>query len=143
MEKLIIAGYVGMDAEVKEFNGKKYTSFSIAVDKSYKRQDGTKVEKTNWYSVLRAGENIAPYIKKGTFLIVVGEPRPKPYKDRNGEIQQSLNINAQEITFGGSRGGNSPAPQPQHTPSAQMPQADSVVHDMTAHQEEDFDTLPF
>jgi single-strand DNA-binding protein len=155
MEKLIINGYVGNDAQVKEFNGTKYTSFSIAVDKSYKKADGTKVERTNWYSVLKQGENLAKWVTKGTHLIVMGEPRPKLYRDNQGQHQVALNINADMIEFAGRSGNNSeqqprqePVQQaaqsssPSVHPSMQNPVQDNNVHDMTAVQEED-DDLPF
>jgi single-strand DNA-binding protein len=152
MEKLIINGYVGQDATVKEFNGTKYTSFSIAVDKSYKKADGSKVERTNWYSVLKQGENLAQWVKKGTHLIVMGEPRPKIYKDSQGQNQIALNINADMIEFAGRSGnGNEnnsrpesqqPSPAPSAHPSISTPVQDSRVHDMTAVQQEE-DDLPF
>lgn len=132
MEKLIISGYVGRDAEVKEFNGIKYTSFSLAVDKSYKKQDGTKVDRTNWYNVLKQGEGLAKHVKKGTFLTIMGNPSHKLYKDQNGQTQISLNLNADDVSFGPgnkqeSTAAPAPAPQTAAVPHASMkPQAEQM-----------------
>lgn len=118
MEKLIISGYVGRDAEVKEFNGTKYTSFSLAVDKSYKKQDGTKVDRTNWYNVLKQGESLAKHVKKGTHLTIMGSPSHKLYKYQNGQTQISLNLNADDVSFGpGNKQETTAAPAPQQSTS--------------------------
>lgn len=118
MEKLIISGYVGRDAEVKEFNGTKYTSFSLAVDKSYKKQDGTKVDRTNWYNVLKQGEGLAKHVKKGTHLTIMSNPSHKLYKDQNGQTQISLNLNADDVSFGpGNKQETTAAPAPQQSTS--------------------------
>lgn len=132
MEKSTIAGYVGRDAEIKDFSGNQYTAFSLAVDKSYKNQEGIKVEKTNWYSVLRKGTGIAPYIKKGTYLIITGEPSSKLYKDKNGNPSISLNLNADQIHFGPSN----------QTAQSAAPQA-TTAPETAAVQDDGNDDLPF
>lgn len=152
MEKLIISGYVGQDATVKNFNGNDYTSFQIAVDKSYKKADGTKIERTNWYNVLKAGAGLAPHVKKGTYLTIIGEPSHKIYRDQNGQDRISLNLNANDISFGGGRSQNQGPqsvsassantqthPHPSMTNTAS--QSSGEVIDMTGEQVED--DLPF
>lgn len=123
MENLTIAGRVGQDATIKDFNGNQYTAFSIAVDNSYKKQDGTKVEQTNWYNCLKTGTGIAPHIKKGQFLVVSGRPKPKLFRDQNGQTQISLNMMAEHVTLG-------PNPNPtsgQAYSSPSSPQANSSM----------------
>jgi single-strand DNA-binding protein len=102
MELIIIAGRVGQDATIKEFNGNQYTAFSLAVDDSYKNAEGTKVEKTNWYSCLKSGTGLAPYIKKGQYLTVTGKPQSKLFKDSQGQHQISLNVNVNQVDLGPS-----------------------------------------
>ncbi len=142
METMTIAGYVGRDAEIKIFNGQEYTTFSVAVDKSYKKSDNTKVEQTNWYSVLRKGSGIAPHLKKGTYLIIQGEPRHKIYKDHSGQYNISLNMNADKINFGPSKPVDNTPPQEGNYRSPQVKEAmptSSAVVDLTGDQ----DDLPF
>lgn len=145
METMTIAGYVGRDAEVKVFNGQEYTAFSVAVDKSYKKADNTKVEQTNWYNILRKGSGIAPHVKKGTYLIIQGEPRHKMYKDNSGQYNISLNMNADKINFGPSKPiestpqeGNYRSPQANEQAKVQ-PVVSSHVVDLT----DQGDDLPF
>lgn len=144
MEHLIIAGRVGQDAVIKDFNGNQYTSFSIAVDNSYKKPDGTKVDQTNWYNCLKSGIGLATYIKKGQFLVVSGQPKPKIYKDNQGYYQISLNMRAETITLGpnaSNNGSNHQHPQennsPQNYPSTQVPTA------MSSNEGDSNDDLPF
>lgn len=121
MENLTIAGRVGQDATIKDFNGNQYTSFSIAVDNSYKKADGTKVEQTNWYNCLKSGTGIAPHIKKGQFLVVSGRPKPKLYRDQNGQTQISLNMVAEHVTLG-------PNATPQSSPYGGAPSSPSAYN---------------
>jgi single-strand DNA-binding protein len=51
-----IIGNIGADAEIKEFSGKKYVSFSVAHSDFSKDQNGNKVEQTTWVSILWYGD---------------------------------------------------------------------------------------
>jgi single-strand DNA-binding protein len=137
MEKIIINGYVGQDASIKEFNGVKYTSFSIAVDKSYKGKDGNKVQRTNWYYVMKLGEGLAKYITKGTHLIVMGEPKVKMYKDHQGVSQVALNINADFIEFAGKAGNSTTASPTATTPTT----SEAVAVKPSIHEVQDIEML--
>ena len=116
MELIIIAGRVGQDASIKESNGNQFTAFSLAVDDSYKTQDGTKVERTNWYSCIKNGTGLAPYIKKGQYLTVTGKPQPKLFKDNQGQAQIGLNVSVHSVSLGPNPGGS--APDQLHNPAA-------------------------
>lgn len=142
MENLTIAGRVGQDATIKEFNGNQYTAFSIAVDNSYKKADGTKVEKTNWYNCLKSGTGLAPYIRKGQFLVVSGRPQPKMYRDQSGQSQISLNMVVEHVTLGPSP--STPTNQSQEPvgsthPSMLPPKAETAKVDLSDAE----DDLPF
>jgi len=80
----MIAGRVGQDAKVLDNNGIKKTQFSLAVDKSYKDQNGNRVEKTNWYTVFTKSEKLAPHIKKGQYMVVTGDPSFGLWKNQQG-----------------------------------------------------------
>lgn len=98
MNFIQIAGRVGRDPETRFTpDGKKVISFSIATNRKRKGQ-----EETVWYRVTIWGDqydNMMPYIKKGTALIVVGDLDAGLYTDKEGKPQVSLDINAKMITF--------------------------------------------
>lgn len=123
-----VIGNLGNDAEIKEFGGKKYVSFSVAHSEVSKDQQGSRVEQTTWVSVLWYGDGggMLQYLKKGCKVFVRGRERVKLYADKNGNAQFAINVNASEVQLCGIKGetgntqGNSiPMQQPQPTaPSA-------------------------
>lgn len=108
MLKIDIIGNLGGDAEIKEFGGKKYVSFSVAHTEHIKDQQGKKTELTTWASVLWHGEGGAmlQYLKKGAKVFVRGNLKVKLYNDKNGSVQYALNLNATEVQLCGVKGEN-------------------------------------
>lgn len=147
MEITIISGRVGQDASIKQGNGNEFTSFSIAVDDSYKKADGTKVEKTNWYNCLVNGTSRAAYIKKGQYLTVSGKLQPKIFQDAQLRPQISLNLAVNQITLGPNPNPTNQAPSyPQNTNQAPAQHASTMPssgHVIDVIAEETNDDLPF
>lgn len=127
MLKVDIIGNIGNDAEIKEFGGKKYVSFSVAHTEYSKDQQGNKTELTTWVSVLWHGEGGAmlQYLKKGTKAFVRGSLKVKTYTDKNGQQQVAINVSASEVQLCGVKGENvTPGGQ---ASSAITPQAQSTT----------------
>lgn len=91
INKVILAGNVGHDAELRHYpnNGKATLTLRLATSKSY--MDTTKkewVEVTEWHT-LRLHENlaerIAKQVEKGTALYVEGELRTRKWQDKDGK----------------------------------------------------------
>ncbi len=124
MLKAEIIGNIGADAEVKEFNGKKYVSFSVAHTEYQKDEQGNRTDQTTWVSVLWYGEGggLLPYLK------VRGNLKVKMYTDRNGNQQAAINVSASEVQLCGVKGETS------------TPQAGVQVQQPTNEQGDD---LPF
>ncbi len=80
---LTITGRLGRDAEMKKTpNGKTVCEFSVATGH---RETGDNV--TMWVKVAlweNAAEKLAPYLTKGTQVLVSGEPRVRAYTSNNG-----------------------------------------------------------
>lgn len=103
-----IIGNLGGDAEIKDFGGKKYVSFSVAHSEVSKDQQGNRVEQTTWVSVLWYGEGggLLQYLKKGTKVFIRGRQRVKLYADKSGNAQVAININANEVVLCGAKNDN-------------------------------------
>lgn len=99
MLKAEIIGTIGADAEIKDFSGKKYVSFSVACNDYAKDQQGNLTETTTWVSVLWYGDGggLLPYLKKGAKVFIRGNLKAKAYTDKQGVAQASININASEV----------------------------------------------
>jgi single-strand DNA-binding protein len=81
-----IVGNIGSDAILKETNGRKVINFSVAHSERYKKQDGTVVENTTWINCSYwDAEKIAPYLKKGTTVLVKGKPSVNTYQNKAGQ----------------------------------------------------------
>ena len=109
MLQVEIIGNIGNDAQVKDFNGKKYIAFNVAHSEKFKNQQGVETERTTWVSVLKPGESaVAQYLKKGTPVFVRGDLSVKTYKDNAGNWQVGVNCLAREVQLlpGGKRDQN-------------------------------------
>jgi len=109
MLKLEILGNIGNDAQVKDFNGKKYIAFNVAHSEKFKNAQGTETERTTWVSVLYPGEGaIVNYLKKGTGVFVRGDMSVKMFQDSGHNWQIGVNCLAREVQLlpGGKRDQN-------------------------------------
>lgn len=109
MEKLQVIGHIGRDAVIREHNGRKAISFSVATNRSWKDAQGVKHEQTNWYgcTIWRdQGQSveISKYLTKGTQVFVEGEPTINMFKTKDGKTAASieLTVRASEIKLLGS-----------------------------------------
>ena len=98
MLQVEIIGNIGNDAQVKDFNGKKYISFNVAHSEKFTTKQGVETERTTWVSVLRPGESgLVQYLKKGTPVFVRGDLSFKQYQDQHHNWQTGVNCLAREI----------------------------------------------
>ena len=73
--------------------GTENVTFSVAVNNSYRKQDGTKVEQTEWYSVISSQSSLLPYLKKGTQVLVQGNLKVKVFQSEKDRLHYAgLNI---------------------------------------------------
>lgn len=104
MFKVILNGALGADAEVRELGKRKAINFRVAVNKSYKNSEGTKVEKTDWISAViwrngDASAKIAEYLKKGTKVLIEGEPGVDAFTGKDGKAAGQLTVTVKEVDF--------------------------------------------
>ena len=88
VNKVILLGNVGHDPEIRESNGGKFATFSLATtDKGYTKRDGTQVpERTEWHSIIANGSIVGvieSYVRKGTKLYIEGKLRTRKYTARD------------------------------------------------------------
>lgn len=133
MQRVTVIGHVGQDATIKDINGKFYLSFSVAHTKSYKNQQGEKVEKTTWWSCLkRLKENksgLLEYLGKGTKVYLEGEPILKLYKDKDGQSNIGTNISVERLEPLVWEKNNTDTQKAETTPQAQQPVAETEGDD--------------
>ena len=120
MATVTIIGNLGKDAEIKDVNGKRLASFSIA-DKSGFGEN----KQTNWYSVTiwdgLAKTDFVDYLKKGQKVMVVGELSTREYNGKTYlEVKRVYDINL----CGGQTQQQAPQQNQGYAPKPQQQQND-------------------
>jgi len=96
-----LIGHVGQEPEIKNLEaGKKVASLSIATNEVYYKDNGDKVEKTEWHRVTAWGktaEIIEKYVTKGKEVGIEGKLTNRTYDDKDGVKRYVTEIVANEI----------------------------------------------
>jgi single-strand DNA-binding protein len=113
VNKVILIGHLGRDAETAyTASQQSVTKFSVATNRRWKdQQTGEWKEETDWTRVtLWRGENIAPYLTKGTQVYVEGRLQTRSYDDKDGKKVWATDVIAEQVILLGGRGqGGAPA----------------------------------
>jgi single-strand DNA-binding protein len=87
MHRIYVTGNVGKDPVIKAFeNGGKVANFSVAdTEKGYKTKDGKEIPPhTEWFNCVVRQNGLCgvveQYVKKGTFVEVLGKIRTREYE---------------------------------------------------------------
>jgi single-strand DNA-binding protein len=136
MRKIIVAGFIGNDAQVNDLpsGNMQVINFNVATTDKFKEET-----KTVWVKCSRFTNNIAisPYLKKGTYVIVTGRAEVEQYQDQSGQTKSVLKCIVDEIEFGGAKSDNQSNEQPQQS----APQSENNAQ--TNPKEDDDSDLPF
>ena len=105
---ITIAGHIGNDPELKSVGAKNRPccNFSVAVNTGFGER-----ETTTWWRVAlwdNRAENAAKLLRKGTAVIISGEPQNRPY-EKDGQQRHSLEIDGKDWSFASSKADNAPA----------------------------------
>ena len=120
MIKMTVIGNIGADAVQRETNGRKYTTFNVAVSTKFKNQDGSETERTTWISCARDGQSqIDQWLKKGRQVYVEGTPSVSLYTDNQGHPNCNMKLAVHRIEL---LGGKDEQNQPQAAAPGQPPQ---------------------
>lgn len=148
MLQLEVIGNLGRDAEIKEFNSKKYVCFSVA--DSYRATDsmGNRIDKTAWVSVLWYGDGgrLLQYLKKGAKVFVRGRMAINEWTDRSGGKNYSIDLTASEVNLCGV-GENQETAAPVRGNGGQYPDTQRAYQDVRraagVESGQPIDDLPF
>ena len=103
--KVQLIGRLGQDPEIVSFNnGGKIAKFSLAIDDSYKDQNGNKIEKTYWQTVIvRNGlvKVVENYLTKGKEVAIEGKLTNRSWEDTNGKKQYVTEVFASDLVMFG------------------------------------------
>lgn len=104
MLTLQVIGRLGADAAYKEWNGRRFLTFDLAVSEKHKNAEGVPVERTTWVSCTRDGERgVDAYLKKGQQLYVDGDAVVRSYVSKDGRASAALSCRVRTVELLGAR----------------------------------------
>jgi len=134
MQTIQIIGYLGKDAEIREFTGNPFVTFSVAVTRQSKNAE----PRTTWYYCTRSykeGSELAKWLTKGRKVFIRGELSSKVFTPDNAEPQVSLSIMCDKITLLDS--------SRQHDQSSLETAPEPANFEPPLHDDQNADDLPF
>jgi single-strand DNA-binding protein len=163
--KVILMGNLTRDPEVRSLpSGQSVTNFSLAVNRTWKGQDGNTQESVSYIDCVawgRTGEVIAQYMQKGRPILVSGRLDQRSW-EQDGQKRSKVEVVVEDFnfvgggsgaagtggSFGGSdNGGSSPASASSNVPagsakSTGKKQDDVVIEDI-GDEPINLDDIPF
>ena len=98
MKAITIVGTVGKDSEIQENAKGQSVAISVAVNRGYKREDGT-----DWFTVYYWNTKVAEFIKKGTKITASGSLQIVEREGQDGQKRTYFNVRASDIDFTNQR----------------------------------------
>ena len=110
MNSWSFTGHIGEDCNTRfTQSGDSVVSFSVGVKSGFGDKATTTWAKCAIFG--KRGEAVAPYLKKGTLVGVVGEVNNREYQDKEGQKRYSLDVRVNDLTLLGGKKDSEPAPQ--------------------------------
>jgi single-strand DNA-binding protein len=112
VNKVILIGRLGRDAETAYTASQiAIVKFSVATSMRWKdKATGDWKEETNWSNIVFwRGENVAPYLLKGTQVYVEGRLNTRSYDDKDGKKVWTTEVVADEVILLGGKGDGAPS----------------------------------
>lgn len=144
-------GNLTRDPDLRQIpSGQSVTSFSLALNRSYKDKDGNWQEATDYVDVVAwgpLGERVAQYVTKGRPVLVSGRLQSRQW-EQDGQKRSKLEVVASDVTFLGGRGegGDSapvaPADAPVSSSSKKSKDKDVAIEDI-GDEPINLDDIPF
>jgi len=147
INKVIVSGYIGQDAKVREGKG-RFATFSVGHTVKWKDKDGAKHERTDWFDVSCTGDGlidkvVLPYFKKGTYLTVTGKLSSKRVGEKTyvGILMEEFDLPPMGRSNGtDAKSAQSAAPSTPSKPADKPGPADGIpAHSFDPS---DFDDMP-
>ena len=110
LNQVTLMGNLTRDPELRQTpNGQNVTSFSLALNRSYKDSSGEWQEATDYIDIVCWGplaERVAKYLSKGRRCLVQGRVQSRSW-EQDGQKRNKVEVLANDVTFLDSRGGDS------------------------------------
>ena len=156
LNQVTLMGNLTRDPELRQTpNGQNVTSFSLALNRSYKDSSGEWQEATDYIDIVCWGplaERVAQYLSKGRRCLVQGRVQSRSW-EQDGQKRNKVEVLANDVTFLDSRGGesdgntgssdNSSASEDSKPKASKKAKKDDVVIEDIGDEPINLDDIPF
>lgn len=100
MNSVKLMGNVGREVNVREFEGGKMATFSLATNETYLNRNQEEVTSTAWHNVVAWGklaQQCEQLLSKGKFVSVEGKINYRQYQNREDQTVRVTEIVAYKI----------------------------------------------
>ena len=112
LNHIVLMGRLTADPELKRTpNNVAVTTFTLAVERDFKTQDGSK--ETDFFNIVawrNLAEFVSKYFSKGRMAAVEGRLQTRKYQDKDGNSRTVTEILADNVYFGDSKNSTSNEP---------------------------------
>ena len=114
MNKVTLVGRMAKDPELKQTStGKAVGSFTVAVDRRFKRDGQPTADFFNVVAWNKPAELINQYLHKGDRIALNGRLQTRSYQAKDGTKRYITEVVLEEFDFIGSKNDHQQAPKPQ------------------------------
>jgi single-strand DNA-binding protein len=103
LNKIMIIGNLGTDPEMRYTpSGKPVTSFRMAVNRTFRTDDGERQDDTEWFTVVawdRLAEQVNQYLAKGRRAYIEGRFKSRKWEGQDGQPRLANEIIATSVLF--------------------------------------------
>jgi single-strand DNA-binding protein len=156
LNQVTLMGNLTRDPELRQTpTGQSVTSFSLALNRSYKDQSGEWQEATDYIDIVCWGplaERVAQYLSKGRRCLVQGRLQSRSW-EQDGQKRSKVEVLANDVTFLDSRGGGeeggfsgdsgTPAASAEKPKPSKKAKKDDVVIEDIGDEPINLDDIPF
>ena len=97
---VVLTGRLTADPELKTTpNGISVTTFSIAVNRNYRKGEEQQTDFINIVAWRQSAEFITKYFKKGSMIGIEGSIQTRRYQDKNGNNRTAFEVVANNVQF--------------------------------------------
>jgi|YNPMSStandDraft_1061717.scaffolds.fasta_scaffold00491_6 single-strand DNA-binding protein len=101
LNKIMLIGYVGRDADVRYTNsGMAVMKFSLATEQNQKDQNGNWQKSTTWHDIVcfdKLAESMKEFVKKGRKVYVEGRLSKRDYTDKQNVKRYVVEVIVENI----------------------------------------------
>ena len=99
MNKIMLIGRLTADPNVQVKGSTQWASFSLAVDRRFKKEDGPTADFFNCVAFGKLAELFNQYVFKGSKIAITGEMQQDNYTDKDGNKRYSWSVIVSEMDF--------------------------------------------